>query len=112
MTEDDFLRRFDRHLEIGSDHLARGSELLALGNVLHERSNELMSDNKAALASLGRAMQDVGIELRLMSERGERVAREMVAAMQDLGAESRAQQQALFVVIDRLTGDGPTPGDA
>lgn len=107
MTHEDLLRRFDKHLEIGANHVARGNELLARGNVLHERSNALMGETRVALVDLQTAMQGVGLELRQLSERGERVAREMVRALQDLGAESRAQQQALFVVIDRLAGEGP-----
>src|SRR5436189_2379207 len=95
MTEDEFRQRFDQHLAISAGHLARSGELLERGNVLQEQSNELMSENRIALSELQVAMQTVGSELREMSERGERVAREIVAALQDLRAETVAALQDL-----------------
>ena len=127
MTEDDFLRRFDEHLVIGndhlargSDHLARGSELLARGNELHERGNELhergnelMDENRRAFAAHQQAMQDIRLELKQMSLRGERIAQGYLRVLDDMSDQLRANTQAVLLALDEFKrGDGPATAGA
>ncbi len=96
------LERLDEHLAVANEHMARG--------------NELMAENR-------QAFQDLRVELRQMSLRGERVARECIAELRDqrgvlqrqadeFREESRAQHRALFAIPDRLQGSGPSPAGA
>jgi len=120
MTEDDFLRRFDEHLVIGNDHLARGSEhlargseLLARGNELHERGNELMDENRRAFAAHQQAMQDIRLELKQMSLRGERIAQGYLRVLDDMSDQLRANTQAVLSALDEFKrGDGPATAGA
>ncbi len=120
MADRELLDRID-------DHMSRGNELMS-------RGNEIMIENR-------QAFQDLRVELRQMSLRGERVARECIAELRaqrgelggelvaqrgelgkpvdevrdlrlELREETRAQHQALFAMIDRLQGGGPSTAGA
>jgi hypothetical protein len=108
MTEEEFLRRIDGHLEVANEHMARGND---------------------ALDELRQSMEDMRVELRQTSLRGQRVAEQFAAeirasreerieegrkyrdVLSDLAAESRAGRDALFRILDELKG-GPGPAAA
>jgi hypothetical protein len=110
MTEEEFLRRIDGHLEVSKEHMARGNE---------------------ALAELRQSMEDMRVELRQTSLRGQRVAERFDAtvrfihadiikdrakdreALDDLLQEGRAGRAALFRILDELKGgSGPAAAGA
>ena len=116
MTEEEFLRRIDRHIEVSNEHLAAVKEYMA-------RGNELMDENR-------RSIEDMRVELRQSSLRGQRVAEQFAleirmvrkerleegpknrAILDDLVAESRAGREAIFRILDELRGRGPGPAAA
>jgi hypothetical protein len=102
MTEEEFLRRWDRHIEFaaenlaelrklsaradehiaqgnehiaqGNEHIAQGNEHMARGNDHMARGNVLWAENREALVELRQSIEDMRVELRQTSLRGQRVA--------------------------------------
>jgi CRISPR/Cas system CMR subunit Cmr4 (Cas7 group RAMP superfamily) len=137
VTEEEFLRRIDGHLEVANEHMARGNEIMARSNEIMARSNEIMARNdvifeetRAALAQSRQSIDDMRVELRQTSMRGQRVAEQFEAEVRrsreqraeeraedrtllsDLLAEGRAGRDALFVILDELRGRGRGPAPA
>lgn len=123
MTEEEFLRRIDGHIEVSNEHMARGNEHMARGNVVFEETRE-------ALADLRQSIEDMRVELRQCSLRGQRVAEKFDATVREIHAdiaqnrakdrvifddllqEGRAGREALFRILDELRGRGPGPAVA
>ncbi|HUR84905.1 MAG TPA: hypothetical protein VMY78_06130 [Solirubrobacteraceae bacterium] len=124
MTEDEFLRRLDGHIEATSETLADLKDNLTELKAQNARGNELMEEFR-------RSQEDMRIELRQVSLRGQRVAEqfaaevrasreeriqeggkhrdalaEVSAVLRDLRAESRAGRDALLHILDELRGRG------
>jgi hypothetical protein len=124
------LARIDGHMERGSvlmeqidGHMARGNVLMeridghmARGNQHMARGNELMQRLEATMADISREMAIVAEEVRLSREervdmreymretflRSDRRAQAQMAALREVGDESRAQTNALLRLIDRM----------
>jgi hypothetical protein len=136
MTEEEFLRRWDRHIAAANENLTEMRELNARGNEnmveLREhmaRGNILWAENREALSELRQSIDDMRVELRQTSLRGQRVAEQFAtevrmarrerleegpktrAILDDLLAESRAGRDAMFRILDELRG-GPGPAAA
>jgi hypothetical protein len=134
MTNEEFLARWDARLAIDRELLARGNELMdenrkAFAEIIaesrraseenrkayaeitaeHRRASE---ENSRAFAVLHQDMQDVRVEQRQMTMRGERVADGFIAVLKDLHEESVAQRQALLRMLDGLGGNGPAAAGA
>jgi hypothetical protein len=123
MTEEEFLRRIDGHIEVANEHMARGNEISARGSVIFD-------ETRAALAGLRESIEDMRVEMRQCNLRGQRVAEQFEteirmarkerleegpktrAKLDDLLAESRAGRDALFVILDEIRGRGPGPAPA
>lgn len=130
MTEEEFLRRIDGHIEMANEHMARGNEHMARGNEIMARGSVIFEETREALAELRRSIEDMRVELRQCSLRGQRVAEQFEAEVRrsreqraeeraedrtllsDLLAESRAGRDALFVILDELRGRGQGPAPA
>ena len=103
MAEGDFLRRIDAELA---------------------RTNAILEEDRAArrreAEAHGEALQDVRVELRQMSLRGERLAQgylraleDMSGVLEDMSDQLRANTRAVLAMLDRFErGDGPAPADA
>ncbi len=109
MADDEILRRLD-------EHMARGNEIMARSNEIMARSNDVIAENRQALGEFRQALEDVRFELAQMSLRGERVAQGFIAELramrEEYTQESRAQRQALLVILDQLKGGGPAAAGA
>ena len=110
MAEGDFLRRVDAEL-------ARTNEILAEDRAARRREAE----------AHGEALQDIRVELRQMSLRGERLAQGYLRALEDMSGvlegmsgvladmsdQLRANTKAVLAMLDRFErGDGPAPAGA
>jgi uncharacterized coiled-coil protein SlyX len=132
---DALLGRIDEHLERGlkqcpPEHLARGAELAAGIEEHIARRDDVIVEHT-------RAYDDFRFSLRQNSLRNEKVLSELSSSVarhtdvlsrhtdalarhtdalarhtDDMLAESRAQRDALFKMLDRLDGKGDQPPDA
>jgi len=106
MADGDFLERIDAELA---------------------RTNEILEQDRAARQRETEALQDVRVELRQMSLRGERLAQGCLRALEDMSGvldnmsgvledmsdQLRANTRALLAMLDRFErGDGPAPAGA
>ena len=124
MTEDEFLRRLDGHIEATRETMADLKNNLTELKALNARGNEHLEE-------LRQSQDDMRIELRQVSLRGQRVAEQFAAevrasrveriqegakdreerakdreALADMRAESRAGRDALLHILDELRGRG------
>ena len=101
-----FGREFKRDIR---DHMARGNEIMVRGNEIMARSDATMARSNEVMAENRQAFEDLGHTLRQINLRNERVTNRMIAEIDDLIAESRAQRGALLALIDEMRGGGPAP---
>ena len=99
MTEGEFLRRIDTHIELTREHIARG-------NVLMGRLEEKMDEVTEELRLCRESHADLRTFIRDITRRNELVWREMRDSIAALGADLRdqlqAQTAAILRVLDRL----------
>ena len=89
MDQDAWIERLDAHMERGNEIMARSNEIMARSSDVMERNEEAFRDLRHYLAAQTVAMHRLGEEFT---------------------AEMRAQRQALFMMVDRLGGNGGTAG--
>jgi hypothetical protein len=110
--------RLERHME-------RGDELMELNRAVFERNTQAFERIMAALDRHEQMFEENRIFIRDMSRRNEKIVQDLVrhggeasaehardtaaivAQLEDLTEESRAQREGLFAAIDRLP---PTHG--
>jgi hypothetical protein len=102
MAQGDFLKRIDAEL----------------------RTNKILEEDRAArqreMTAHGDALQDIRVELRQMSLRGERLAQgylraleDMSRVLEDMSDQLRANTRAVLSMLDRFErGDGPAAAGA
>jgi len=131
MTEEEFLRRIDGHLEAAKEHMARSNEIMARSDETMAANRLAFAEARAELAGLRQSSDDIRVELRQCSLRGERVAQRFEAtvrhiyadiaknrekdreALDSLLEEGRAGRAALFRILDELKGgQGPAAAGA
>jgi hypothetical protein len=108
MTDAEFLRRFDAHLEISREHIARGNEIMERNRVAFERFEAAVDRSTEASERHARQHADLRTFIRDITRRNEVVWRgviDEIAAMRD---ETRAQTAAILRLLDRF-GPGPEP---
>jgi len=89
VDQDAWIERLDAHMERGNEIMARSNEIMARSSDVMERNEEAFRDLRDYLAAQTVALHRLGEEFT---------------------AEMRAQRQALFVMLDRLGGNGGTAG--
>jgi len=119
VADDEILRRLDEFLADNRTELAALTGVVAENTAVIAENKAVVAENTAVIAKNQQAMQDVGVALRQMTLRADRVAldhrralQELVAEIRDGRDEMRAQRQALFAMIDLLRGGGGGPAPA
>lgn len=95
MTEAEFLRRIDGHIELTREHIARGNELMM-------RNNELMGEVRQEMR-LNREERTEGRQfMRDLTRRNELVWKDVRKGLADISEDVRANTAATLSVLDRL----------
>lgn len=100
---DGHMERIDGHTVRADERWAEISEEIRLTRVEIELSRQ-QRDRHAEMYA------DLRLFTRDMMRRMERQSDAVVAELRELGADSRAQRQALLLMLDRIEPGGPPPG--
>ena len=93
----------DRNTEV----LQRNSEAFERNSKAFERNSEAFERNSEALDRHAATVADLRRFIRETSVRNERVWRSVLAELDDIREETRAQTQALLRILDRMqNGEG------
>lgn len=105
MASDEFLTRIDAHVARIDEHMARGNELMEqvraeieLTRISYEHqlhvTREIVRQNRTAFQQVGDVLVEVRDDLR------------------ELKAETHAQTEAIFKMLDRFGNGGAEPASA